>query len=86
MIKTPFIIFPKKSVRESRTQYSMSFRFVGRESQHKQYYKERKHFERQFYQYFDDKVDLVEVMTRSFIDFSLKKPQRLSLALTATYL
>ena len=26
-----------------------------------------------FYQYFDDKVDLVEVMTRSFIDFSLKK-------------
>ena len=26
-----------------------------------------------FYQYFDDKVDLVEVMTRSFINFSLKK-------------
>ena len=26
-----------------------------------------------FYQYFDDKVDLVEVMTRSFINFSLEK-------------
>lgn len=26
-----------------------------------------------FYQYFDDKVDLVEVLTRSFIDLSLKK-------------
>lgn len=30
-----------------------------------------------FYQYFDDKVDLVEVLTRSFVDFSIEKATEL---------